>query len=367
MGGNGGKTQSPRQGAIAKGHDKSPHKNRLHWTCVRIEDYIAAVERVELIYETQHAHHKPISGSRLITALRKVWNGAEYDSKTAGKKWLAQRWYSFKSKKTQFYSPFDAFLYDVRDWGRLDPALTVDWAGKKRDWKTLVGVRCVYTKAHKCIDFGHVLTGLDACVNCRKVHQILKDEINSKRSLQAAVTWSGDIGLLYKDMLEEKPENFDTMWDECCHPDDLLGDVDGIVLGTLLANKGTGGFQLSKELRNYYLSNKWTQRKIFEKFNAGYNGRAARTDFIRKYVKEFVDAASIGYPSFDDALLNKCVNRWRDFVLKGLAGQAQHDCQNDKLEDDGWRGTSTRFTFNGTRNGAKSPEFKMKRPTLKPE
>ena len=88
----------------------------------------------------------------------------------------------------------------------------------------------VRTPAGHTLDVGHVVTGLEAAgplpVTARAV------AATTGCSLRAAVTWSGDVGQALVDfLLAAGDDDSAAFFDAGASPEDLIGDIDGYVLG----------------------------------------------------------------------------------------------------------------------------------------
>jgi hypothetical protein len=227
------------------------------------------------------------------------------------------------------------------------------------DYKLLTGVRCVCTALHGCIDFGHVLTGLDACVNCKKAHSLLdkKDQFDSKSKIESAVTWAGDVGSAVQATIGVSEKDFEDEWGILCHPDDLLGDVDGIVLGTRIRKKGGGFTSLAQELEQYYgAKTRMQQKDVFRTFNDIYAKRALNPSFIRDHVRAFLRAARTSdIPNDKDVLaaIERSIKRWQKFLVEHWKGPKKHCCTNDWLKKERMR----RWAYNRERKGRYTAEL----------
>lgn len=98
--------------------------------------------------------------------------------------------------------------------------------------KLLFEEQLVTTPAGTVLDIGHVITGIEAATALTRVGRLVEQQTGC--SMIAAVTWSGDVGKALHDSLAE-PDRGDSMFffDHEASDEDLLGDVDGYVLGSL--------------------------------------------------------------------------------------------------------------------------------------
>jgi hypothetical protein len=87
----------------------------------------------------------------------------------------------------------------------------------------------VRTPAGYVIDIGHVVTGLEAAAPLPPMARAV--ESAGGCSLRAGVTWSGDVGQALADFVLAGARDPAPLYDENAPPEDLLGDIDGYVLG----------------------------------------------------------------------------------------------------------------------------------------
>ena len=87
----------------------------------------------------------------------------------------------------------------------------------------------VRTPAGHVIDIGHVVTGLEAAAPLPPMARAV--ESAGGCSLRAGVTWSGDTGQALADFVLAGAHDPAPFYDENAPPEDLLGDIDGYVLG----------------------------------------------------------------------------------------------------------------------------------------
>ena len=89
----------------------------------------------------------------------------------------------------------------------------------------------VVTPAGQMLDVGHVITGLEAATAPTPTSRAI--EQTSGCSMLAAVTWSGDVGKALHDYLADGGQGDPAAYfAREAPPEDLLGDVDGWVMGT---------------------------------------------------------------------------------------------------------------------------------------
>jgi len=87
----------------------------------------------------------------------------------------------------------------------------------------------VRTPAGHVIDIGHVVTGLEAVAPLPPMARAV--ESAGGCSLRAGVTWSGDVGQALADFVLAGARDPAPLYEEHAPPEDLLGDIDGYVLG----------------------------------------------------------------------------------------------------------------------------------------
>jgi len=287
--------------------------------CPRIEEYIAAVVKAERIYPNLASNP-----ANMVTALRKTWNWGNY----AG--WLT--WGQMLPNATT-----DA----------LDPDATPDQRssappGRPRGpapmrargfsdterW-VLRGIDCLQTPQHICTDFGHVLAAIDA-TNFPGTRVPFLD---THAKVIAGCSWSGDLGSAYRafmgwclshnvdardDRALVREFNASGLWDLWCGRADLLGDVDGVVLGSTF-NRGQA---FSRQLQTFYAVGH-TQANIFSAFPGVH---ATSTSNIVEKTWAWVQARMVGTAGRIDAVLRELASRFQQFVRDGQAGRIQNDC-----------------------------------------
>ncbi len=207
------------------------------------------------------------------------------------------------------------------------------------------------------IDIAHVFVGLDAFNHQGSINRpYLAFWIKISRSFDAA-TWLGDLASVIYHVREDiygdanfipkvSDQDIDSIWKKAIGKNapasDLLGDIDGIVLGAYLAVQNMSyGKKVSEILRDYYLQENNTHVKAHrmqyfaQAIGLGDltpNGFQNEAAFVRKYQHEITDATLLliaqnsnitmyqfiaaSYRKFyDDPLLNvKCGS----FVLKAF-------------------------------------------------
>ena len=288
--------------------------NLVCYRCAAIEDYILAVEKAERIYAGQ------LNPVQLVTALRKIWNGGTYHRQGA-RAYQQEYWQWDLIMPNATTSPLDLTR------SRGDQRFT-----DMERW-VLRGIQCLWTeRLHGCIDFGHTLTGIDGSNHPHTSTTLLR-ELASSDLLVAAVTWSGDVGSAYQAIVAGTAAS--TAWDGLCSKDDLLGDVDGVVLG----RRYQASQPFSRQLRTYYLGSN-TRASIFQAFDQVYQPARQNSyapaigsgplpawalDPWASYVQAFVDAKKVLTPTWNDRALNDVLQRWAQFLRNGRAGRERHD------------------------------------------
>jgi len=295
--------------------------------CPTIQDYILAVEKAEVIYSSRP---QPQSPALMVTALRKVWNDGAYSDV------YHHFWQRVVKDKNLIGFKWDRLLEDA-DGPELDLKAGNPPLGgfSSRDKWVLTGVDCLRTDLHGCIDFGHVLTGVDGS----NFPGTLLPKLHGKDAdVIAAVTWSGDVGSAYqamvaapapeiqKELRELRKNNPSTRYDEAAWQclasrDDLLADVDGVVLG----HRFKLAVKFSKQLRDYYLGLN-NQKKVFADFVKTHPYFGLNNTPWESYIKSFVAAQSVKDPTWDEKAIKHVGNRWRAFLNYGLQGRIFNWC-----------------------------------------
>lgn len=218
--------------------DKSQVLRRHHKTkqiyeiTTKINDFIAFVEQVEQKYTEAEQRNT----SFMITQFRKVF----YDSEKWNTILIPDTNHNHLKSKI---SPADKNGFKARKLIRLSDETIVD--------------------------FGHVITGLDACNHQGDIiNPLFAYWIKISKTLDAA-TWLGDIASIISYVrsdlktLKEKYEDFTedeliNIWinqiQNNSNASDLLGDIDGVVMGlNLMINSTQNGKKVSEILSDYYL------------------------------------------------------------------------------------------------------------------
>lgn len=278
--------------------------------CASIDDYIAAVVKAERIFRGE------MDTWELITALRMTWAGEAYNDALWALLLPAQWWWA---------DPLD--LNRTRGGDRFSD----------RDRQVLRGRQCLVTRQHGCIDFGHALTGINASCHPATGGFLRSRGLNTAARVVGAATWSGDVGSVYKAYYPYRANaraSLDDAWQSLASDEDLLGDVDGVVLGNVVRDRGrTHAF--SQSLRQYYGDPSFAQTQIFERFNTLHpTSRAA------DMIWSFVSASSIPSttPPREESLLNQLVQRWRNWVDQRRRSQVRNLCEQTR-----WREANVRF------------------------
>lgn len=113
---------------------------------------------------------------------------------------------------------------------------------------TLFTEQTVRTPAGVVIDIGHVVTGLEAAAPLPPMARAVESATGC--SMRAAVTWSGDVGQALADFVLAGAADPAPFYEEHAPPEDLLGDIDGFVLGALY---GGPAIDVADVLRRAYL------------------------------------------------------------------------------------------------------------------
>lgn len=267
-------------------------------SCARIEHYIAAVIKAERIY------HGQLSVWSLITALRKTWDGGAYNSLS---------WRITMPAQYHWADPID--LDRTRGGDRFSD----------RDRRVLRGIACLFTPQHGCIDFGHVLTGVNARCRPQAAPVLHVMGLNNPARVVAATTWSGDVASVYVGLYPERtnPEaTLDRAWDCFASEEDMLADVDGVVLGETVYNDA-GSTAFSQLLRQYYGPSPRSQTDIFQEFARLHPpGRAEQMAWpcVRLL------ARVIGTPPRDHSLWRQVIQRYQGWVRQHRSTARVNPC-----------------------------------------
>lgn len=296
--------------------------NTICRACPRIEEYIAAVVKAERIYPNLASNP-----ANMVTALRKTWNWGTY----AG--WAT--WGQMLPNATAAALDVEA-TPDQRSPaapGRPRGPATMRGRGgfsETERW-LLRGIDCLQTPQHVCTDFGHVLAAIDAT----NFPGTRVPFLNSHAKVIAGCSWAGDLGSAYRAFMgwcvshDVDPRDelalvskFDSsgVWDLWCGRADLLGDVDGVVLGRTFSR----GQAFSRQLQTYYAVGH-TQASIFSAFP---NVHATSTSNIVDLTWAWVQARTLGTCGRFDAVLQELARRFQRFVRDGQAGRIQNRCDS---------------------------------------
>jgi hypothetical protein len=120
----------------------------------------------------------------------------------------------------------------------------------ERERAMFTGEQAVRTPAGVVIDIGHVVTGLEAAAPLPPMARAV--EAATGCSMRASVTWSGDVGQALADyVLAGGTGDPAPFYEENAPPEDLLGDIDGYVLG---AEFGGASIDVAAVLTRAYLA-----------------------------------------------------------------------------------------------------------------
>lgn len=187
--------------------------------------------------------------------------------------------------------------------------------------------RLARTPAGVNLDVGHVITGLEAATAPTPASRAVEQATGC--AMTAAVTWSGDVGTALYDYLVESGAGDPTpVYDREAPPEDLIGDVDGWVLGT---ESGGVPVDVAALLEGAYLTGDLEATR-FRRFAATLGGTdgprlsdAARTraaDEIRCFARAL--AALGGTDVSAGAIADASpyfVDRFIQFIEDGLAAE----------------------------------------------
>ena len=296
---------------ICRKNSSNSSEDTCSRNCLSIKDYIQAVKEAEKIYPA-------INPPDMVTALRKLWCKGEYNTL----KW-------------------DRFLEDAN----TNPFNLSSYFNKDFRYR-LKGIQCLWTDTHGCIDFGHVLAGVDGT---NYPGTLLPGFSENPDLVTGCVTWAGDVGSAYDAAMDSDTSNLQktlirlkkknpnaTLEDAAFHDmashDDLLGDVDGVVLGRRMKQHRKQGKRqsFSSELRDYYLgSNPLPQTKIFDEFvNTIYkplNWPWAPYAKIFSIYPDVLFSFGRWKDSFNQSIFDGMINRWRQFLNEGLKGTIKNE------------------------------------------
>jgi hypothetical protein len=279
----------------AREHRDSQCTTAICRSCPRIEEYIGAVERAERAFPS-------LTSMQMVTSLRKLWDHGTYN----------------------------AFVWDrMLEDANTEP-FALDGFSRTDRW-FLNEIDCLRTPQHICTDFGHVLTGVDA-TNYPDANDYAVRQLDTPQKVIAGCTWSGDLGSVYRSFLrwaathpwvrdvQRLVERFNTEWRNLASVEDLLGDVDGVVLGSRFSSSRP----FSAQLRAYYARSN-TQANIFQAFPRIHSTSSQN---IKDMTWAWIEARDPWIVQTRvEVLLDAVASRFQQFVRDGQAGRAQNRCE----------------------------------------
>jgi hypothetical protein len=176
----------------------------------------------------------------------------------------------------------------------------------------------VRTPAGFVIDIGHVVTGLEAAAPLPPMARAV--ESAGGCSLRASVTWSGDVGQALADFVLAGAQDPAPFYEDHAPPEDLLGDIDGFVLGAEFVGSS---IDVADVLTRAYLSGDLEATR-FHRFVAllGDDPRAAAAREITCYTRAFALLTGV---QIDPAALTAAapyfIDRFIAFVEDGLRAE----------------------------------------------
>ena len=281
--------------------------------CPRIAEYIAVVRRLESA--VPDLRRKP---HWMATFCRMMWSNGTYNS------------VSWRIMLPKARLPWSVFATAYRACLKLS----------KFERQIFAQIDCLRTPQHHCTDFGHVLTGIDGT----KYPSNYLTSLKNGDQIIAGVTWSGDVGSVYRQVLWHVPaqvltgdlhqlsrkkltERLQYNWPLYASDEDLLGDIDGVVLGKLMLKRTT--FRFSETLREHY-RNSHTQAQIFSEFEKIHSTDATN---VKDLTYAWIKARAIA-PHMDvrvEWMLDWLADKFRSFIKDGKAGKLSNKCSKVRV------------------------------------
>jgi hypothetical protein len=196
------------------------------------------------------------------------------------------------------------------------------------EYRALFSEQIVTTPAGQELDVGHVITGIEAGTALPPAARLA--QATTGCSMIAAVTWSGDVGKALHDYLIDPVRGAPaSYYDAEANPADLLGDVDGWVLGAEAAGVPV---DVAALLESAYLNGDLEATR-FRRFGAQVGGAdgGALSDAARARVRDEITCFARAFATFTGSGITAeriaaespyFVERFTRYIEDGLAREA---------------------------------------------